>query len=206
MPDEMYVGCLENNCCKDFTRTLRCCRLLNKVKGMKHTRELCLRRRSQTGARKSLSGPTPGKNNSTNPKAALIIWVPSSGLELMSCGAERCSRGLETTGRPTNRRSSVGGSSQGRIRADRVFVRTEGGVSMSTLRFITVGETVYSASRVFVGSKDVSRLCLRSPTSSTTEEWLVSTRSHGRGIVSLSCRSEFRIAMDCAVDYTQAME
>src|SRR6218665_1528787 len=71
-------------------------------------------------------------------------------------------------------------SSQGRIRADRVFVRTEGGVSMSTLRFITVGETVYSASRVFVGSKDVSRLCLRSPTSSTTEEWLVSTRSHGR--------------------------
>lgn len=59
--------------------------------------------------------------------------------------------------------------------ADRVFVRTEGGVSMSTLRFITVvGETVYSASRVFVGSKDVSRLRLRSPTSSTTEEWLVS--------------------------------
>src|SRR6218665_587396 len=43
-------------------------------------------------------------------------------------------------------------SSQGRIRADRVFVRTEGVVSMSTLRFITVGETVYSASRVFVGS------------------------------------------------------
>src|SRR6218665_3260691 len=84
-------------------------------------------------------------------------------------------------------------SSQGRIRADRVFVRTEGGVSMSTLRFITVGETVYSGSRVFVGSKDVSRGRLRSPTSSTTEEWLVSTRSHGRGIVSLSCRSEFRI-------------
>src|SRR6218665_115368 len=58
--------------------------------------------------------------------------------------------------------------------ADRVFVRTEGGVSMSTLRFITVvGETVYSASRVFVGSKGVSRLRLRSPrpTSSTTEEW-----------------------------------
>src|SRR6218665_2433041 len=79
-------------------------------------------------------------------------------------------------------------SSQGRIRADRVFVRTEGGVSMSTLRFITVGETVYSASRVFVGSKDVSRLRLRSPTSSTTEEW-----------------SEFRIAMeflDCAGYYS----
>src|SRR6218665_2415160 len=98
-------------------------------------------------------------------------------------------------------------SSQGRIRADRVFVRTEGGVSMSTLRFITVGETVYvySASRVFVGSKDVSRLRLRSPTSSTTEEWLVSRRSYGHGIVSLSCRSEFRIAMeflDCAVDYS----
>src|SRR6218665_304800 len=89
--------------------------------------------------------------------------------------------------------------------AHRGVVRTEEGVSMSTLRFIRVGETVYSASRVFVGSKDVSRLRLRSPTSSTTEEWLVYTRSHGRGIVSLSCRSEFRIAMeflDCAGDYS----
>src|SRR6218665_1188723 len=83
--------------------------------------------------------------------------------------------------------------------ADRVFVRTEEGVSMSTLRFITVGETVYSANRVFVGSKDVSRLRIRSPTSSTTEEWLVYTRSHGRGIVSLSCRLEF---LDCAGDYS----
>src|SRR6218665_2990278 len=195
MPDEMYVVRLENDCLKDITRTLRRCRLLNKMKGMKPTRELYLRRRPQTGARKSLTGPTPEKDNVANPEAQRIIcgpssgirtsgeriiWGPSSGLELMSCGAERCSRGLETTGRPTNRRSSVGGSSQGRIRADRVFVRTEGGVSMSTLRFITVGETVYSASRVFVGSKDVSRLRLRSPTSSTTEEWLVSTRSHGR--------------------------
>jgi len=161
MPDEMYVVCLENNCCKDFTRTLRCCRLLNKVKGMKPTRELCLRRRSQTGARKSLTGPTPEKDNAVNPAQHFYICGPSSGirtcrhhdiwrsfvrdesrthyicepsyrirscrrrLELMSCGVERCSRGLETTGRPTNRRSSVGGSSQGRIRAKVVFALTE---------------------------------------------------------------------------------
>src|SRR6218665_797460 len=87
--------------------------------------------------------------------------------------------------------------------ADRVFVRTEGGVS--TLRLTVVGETVYSASRVFVGWKGVSRLRLLSPTSSTTEEWLVSTSRHCRGIVSLSCRSEFRIAMeflDCAGYYS----
>src|SRR6218665_565084 len=68
MPDEMYVVCLENDCCEDFTRTLRCCRLLNKMKGMKHTRELYLIRRSQTGARKSLAGPTPEKDNEANPE------------------------------------------------------------------------------------------------------------------------------------------
>src|SRR6218665_2503271 len=43
----------------------------------------------------------------------------------MSCGVEWCSRGLETTSRPTNRRSSVGGSSQGRIRVKVVFELTE---------------------------------------------------------------------------------
>src|SRR6218665_1021630 len=170
MPDEMYVVCLENDCCKDnITRTLRCCRLLNKMKGMKPTRELCLRRRPQTGARKSLAGPTPEKDNAANPAQHHYICGPSSGirrcrchdiwrsfvrdesrthyicesssrirscrhryewrasssLELMSCGVERCSRGLETTGRPTNRRSCVGGSSQGRIRAKVVFELTE---------------------------------------------------------------------------------
>src|SRR6218665_1519308 len=172
MPDEMYEVRLENDCLKDITRTLRRCRLLIKMKGMKPTRELYLRRRPPTGARKSLTGPTPEKDNAANPEAPRIIWGPSSGLELTSCGAEWCSRGLETTGRPTNRRSSVGGSSQGRIRAERWFVRTEGGVSLWTFRFITVvGETVYSASRVYVGSKSVSRLRLRSPTSSTKEEW-----------------------------------
>src|SRR6218665_2925389 len=83
------------------------------MKGMKPTRELCLRCRPQTGARKSLMGPTPKKDNAANPEAPRIIWGPSSGLELTSsCGAERCSRGLETTGRPTNRRNSVEGSSQ----------------------------------------------------------------------------------------------
>src|SRR6218665_363917 len=140
MPDEMYVVCLENDCFKDFTRTLRRCRLLNKMKGMKPTRELCLRRRPQTGARKSLTGPTPEKDNAASPAQLHYICGPSSGirrcrhryewrssssLELMSCGVEWCSRGLETTGRPTNRRSSVGGSSQGRIRAKVVFELTE---------------------------------------------------------------------------------
>ena len=33
----------------NFMRTLLCCRLLNKMKGMKPTRELYLRRRSQAG-------------------------------------------------------------------------------------------------------------------------------------------------------------
>src|SRR6218665_824018 len=93
------------------------------MKGMKPTRELYLRRRQPTGARKSLTGPTPEKDNAANPEAPRIIWGPSSGLELTSCGVEWCSRGLETTGRPTNRRSSVGGSSQGRIRAERWFVQ-----------------------------------------------------------------------------------
>src|SRR6218665_3548980 len=67
MPDEMYVVCLENDCCEDITRTLRRCRLLNKMKGMKPTRELHIRRRSQTGARKRLAGPTPEKDNEANP-------------------------------------------------------------------------------------------------------------------------------------------
>src|SRR6218665_3174230 len=74
MPDEMYVVCLENDCCEDITRTLRCCRLLNKTKGMKPTRELCLRRRPQTGARKSLTGPTPEKDNVANPAQHRYIW------------------------------------------------------------------------------------------------------------------------------------
>src|SRR6218665_3861366 len=143
---------LENDCLKDITRTLLRCRLLNKMKGMKPTRELHIRRRSQTGARKSLAGPTPEKDNVASPAQHCDICGPSSGigccrcryiwrsfvrdesrthyicesssgirscrhryewkssfsLELMSCGVERCSRGLETTGRPTNRRSSVG--------------------------------------------------------------------------------------------------
>src|SRR6218665_3529638 len=72
MPDEMYVVRLENDCCEDFTRTLRCCRLLNKMKGMKPTRELHIIRRPLTGARKSLTGPTPEKDNSANPEAPRI--------------------------------------------------------------------------------------------------------------------------------------
>src|SRR6218665_4157790 len=124
---------------KDITRTLLRCRLLNKMKGMKPTRERYIRRHSQTGTRKSLTGPTPEKDNAAIPGPLSYIcgpssrirtsgelpryrWKPSSSLELKSCGAERCSRVLETTGRPTNRRSSVGGSSQGRIRAGRWFV------------------------------------------------------------------------------------
>jgi len=69
MPDEMYVVRLENDCLKDITRTLRRCRLLNKMKGMKPTRELYLRRRPQTGARESLTGPTPEKDNAANTEA-----------------------------------------------------------------------------------------------------------------------------------------
>src|SRR6218665_2035075 len=138
MPDKMYVVRLENDF-KDITRTLLRCRLLNKMKGMKPTRERYIRRHSQTGTRKSLTGPTPEKDNAAIPGPLSYIcgpssrirtsgelpryrWKPSSGLELTSCGAERCSRVLETTGRPTKRRSSVGGSSQGRIRAGRWFV------------------------------------------------------------------------------------
>src|SRR6218665_2696140 len=125
MPDEMYVVRLENDCFKDITRTLRCCRLLNKMKGMKPTRELHIIRRPLTGARKSLTGPTPEKDNVANPAQHCYIWrsfardesrthyicepsyrigccrchyiwKSSSSLELTSCGAERCSRGLET--------------------------------------------------------------------------------------------------------------
>ena len=53
---------------KDNTRTLRRCRLLNKMKGMTPTRELCLRRRPQTGARKCLTRPTPEKDNVATPE------------------------------------------------------------------------------------------------------------------------------------------
>src|SRR6218665_3969058 len=74
MPDEMYVVRLENDCLKDITRTLRRCRLLIKMKGMKHTRELYLIRRPPTGARKSITGPTPEKDNAANPEAPHIIW------------------------------------------------------------------------------------------------------------------------------------
>ena len=51
------------------TRTLLRCRLLNKMKGMKPTRELYLRRRPQTGTRKCLTGPTPEKDNAAKPEA-----------------------------------------------------------------------------------------------------------------------------------------
>src|SRR6218665_3772635 len=57
---------------KDNTRTLQRCRLLNKMKGMKPTRELCLRRRPQTGDRKCLTGPTPEKDKAAKPEAPRI--------------------------------------------------------------------------------------------------------------------------------------
>src|SRR6218665_2979688 len=86
MPDEMYVVRLENDCLKDITRTLRRCRLLNKMKGMKPTRELYLRRRPQTGARESLTGPTPEKDNAANTEAPRInvigAWLSSNRLRL----------------------------------------------------------------------------------------------------------------------------
>src|SRR6218665_2297395 len=80
MPDEMYVVCLENDCLKDITRTLLRCRLLNKMKGMKPTRELHIRRRPRTGARKSLAGPTPEKDNEASPAQdhytiLFVTWV-----------------------------------------------------------------------------------------------------------------------------------
>ena|SRR6218665_332145 len=67
MPDKMYVVRLENDF-KDITRTLLRCRLLSKMKGMKPTCERYIRRRSQTGTRKSLTGPTPEKDNAANPE------------------------------------------------------------------------------------------------------------------------------------------
>ena len=68
----MCVVRLVNDCLKEITRTLRRCRLLIKMKGMKPTRELYLRRRPPTGARKSLTGPTPEKDNAANPEAPRI--------------------------------------------------------------------------------------------------------------------------------------
>jgi len=54
MPDEMYVVRLENDCLKDIMRTLLRCRLLNKMKGMKPTREPYLRRARRQGLGKAL--------------------------------------------------------------------------------------------------------------------------------------------------------
>ena len=53
MPDEMYVLLLEHDL-KDNTRTLLRCRLLNKMKGMKPTREPYLRRARRQGLGKAL--------------------------------------------------------------------------------------------------------------------------------------------------------
>src|SRR6218665_98635 len=65
---------------KDITRTLLRCRLLNKMKGMKPTRERYIRSRSQTWARKSLTGPTPEKDNAAKPESLryTIVWLKTS--------------------------------------------------------------------------------------------------------------------------------
>src|SRR6218665_782683 len=101
MPDEMYVVRLENDSCKHISITHRRCRLhdiwRSFVRDESRTHYIC----------ESSSGIRSCRHH--------YEWRSSSSLELMSCGVEWCSRGLETTGLPTNRRSSVGGSSQGRI-------------------------------------------------------------------------------------------
>jgi len=69
MPDKMYVVCYWRTILKLNTRNFLRCRLLNKIGGMKPTRELYLRRRPQTEARKCPTGPTPGKDNAATPDA-----------------------------------------------------------------------------------------------------------------------------------------
>src|SRR6218665_3040957 len=103
MPDEMYVVYPGNDSCQHISITHRRCRL-HDICGPSYDSCKHIAEPTYQAAHHYRWGPSSGIGCCR----CHYVWKSSSSLELMSCGVERCSRGLETTGRPTNRRSSVG--------------------------------------------------------------------------------------------------